>query len=216
MLVSAKPDEIREDIDDSHLLSPDCTCRKVDPNSGNCSRKGAKFAEGTQAWGKKGELMKINCKRYKMRYTIFMKWFWILLLFPALASASENCAEQIKGTCRDACGPNEVAEQGAFIDCGEMQKCCVQKDPIASAASSQVILIDNYTFSPAEIRVPGGTEVIWKNNDGVEHTVTAADASFDSGTLAPGAEYKRKFTNPGTYSYNCDMHPSMSGKVVVE
>ena len=155
-------------------------------------------------------------KNIILRYTSFMRWLWIFLLYPALVSASENCVEQLKGACRDACGPSEVAEQGAFIDCGEMQKCCVLKDPGTSASSSQVVLIDNYTFSPAEIRVTAGTEVIWKNNDSVEHTVTAADSSFDSGTLGAGAEFKRKFTMPGTYSYNCDMHPSMAGKVVVE
>jgi plastocyanin len=96
-----------------------------------------------------------------------------------------------------------------------MQKCCVPKDPKTSASSSQVVLIDNYTFSPAEIKVQEGTEVIWKKNDNVEHTVAAADRSFDSGTLGPAAEYKRKFTKPGTYPYNCDMHPSKVGKVVV-
>jgi len=158
-----------------------------------------------------------HIKTKLLRYTLHMKWLWILLLCPALVSASENCVEQIKGACRDACGPKEVAEQGAFIDCGEMQKCCVPKDPITSASSSQVVLIDNYTFSPAEIRVPAGTEARWKNNDSVEHTFTAADRSFDSGTLGlgPAAEYKRKFTKPGTYPYNCDMHPSKAGKVVL-
>ena len=156
-----------------------------------------------------------HIKTKLLRYTLHMKWLWILLLCPALVSASENCVEQIKGACRDACGPKEVAEKGAFIDCGEMQKCCVPKDPITSASSSQVVLIDNYTFSPAEIRVPAGTEARRKNNDSVEHTFTAADRSFDSGTLGPAAEYKRKFTKPGTYPYNCDMHPSKAGKVVV-
>jgi plastocyanin len=141
-----------------------------------------------------------------------MKWLWIVLLFPVLAAASEDCVEQMKGSCRDVCGPGEIAEQGAFIDCGEKQKCCVAKVP----ASSHVILIDNYTFSPAEIRVRVGAEVIWKNNDGVEHGVTADDGSFASGSLAQGAEYKKKFVKPGVYSYSCEMHPSMAGKVVVE
>ena len=77
-------------------------------------------------------------------------------------------------------------------------------------------MIENYSFSPAEIRIGKGIEVIWKNSDGVEHTVTAADGSFDSGTLGPDSVYKKRFDKPGTYSYHCEMHPSMAGSIVVE
>lgn len=146
-----------------------------------------------------------------------MKWLMVMLLIPALTWASEHCADQLKGTCKDSCGPGEVAEQGAFIDCTEKQHCCVATGPQkAPAAASKTILIENYTFSPPEIRIGAGSEVVWKNSDGVEHTVTAADGSFDSGTLRPNDEYKRKFTKTGTYSYICDMHPSMTGIIVVE
>ena len=146
-----------------------------------------------------------------------VKWIWILLLFPAFAWGSEHCADQMKGACREICGPSEVAEPGAFIDCSEGQKCCVASAPGKNSVSlAKIILIGNYSFSPAEIRIGKGTEVIWKNNDGVEHTVTAADGSFDSGTLGPDGVYKKRFDKPGTYSYHCEMHPSMAGSIVVE
>jgi len=146
-----------------------------------------------------------------------VKWILVLLLFPALTWGSEHCAEQLKGTCREICGPSEVSESGAFIDCSEGQKCCV----VSASGNNTVplakkILIENYSFSPAEIKIGKGTEVIWKNSDGVEHTVTAADGSFDSGTLGPNAEFKKRFDKPGTYSYLCHMHPSMTGSIVVE
>ena len=146
-----------------------------------------------------------------------VKWIWVLLLFPALTWGSEHCAEQMKGVCREMCGPSEVAEQGAFIDCSEVQKCCVASASVKSSVPlAKIIVIENYSFSPAEIKIWKGTEVIWKNSDGVEHTVTAADGSFDSGTLGPNAEFKKRFDKPGTYSYLCDMHPSMAGSIVVE
>ena len=126
-----------------------------------------------------------------------VKWIWLLLLFPALTGASEHCADQLKGTCREICGPSEVAEAGAFIDCSDGQKCCVASvSGKNSAPLVKIILIDNYSFSPAEIKIGKGTEVVWKNSDGVDHTVTAADGSFDSGTLGPGASIKRGFTGP--------------------
>ena len=145
------------------------------------------------------------------------KLIWVLLLFPAFAWGSEHCVDQMKGVCREICGQSEVSETGAFIDCSEGQKCCVASaSGKNSAPLSKVILIEDYSFSPAEIRIAKGTEVIWKNNDGVEHTVTGTDGSFDSGTLGPDGVYKKRFDKAGTYSYACDMHPGMSGSIVVE
>ncbi len=55
-----------------------------------------------------------------------MKWILLLVLaLPVSSFASENCAEQYKGTCRDSCAKDETAAEGAFIDCTEKQDCCV-------------------------------------------------------------------------------------------
>jgi plastocyanin len=70
-------------------------------------------------------------------------------------------------------------------------------------------------FRPATITIAPGGSVTWTNDDGRDHTVTANDSSFDSGTLAPGRTYKRTFPTAGTYAYLCSFHPDMTGKVVV-
>ena len=78
-----------------------------------------------------------------------MKWLLMLILFPTLAFASEDCASQLGGKCKEVCAPNETAEQGAFIDCTEQQKCCVTKEaPKTSASASVVVLLDQMAFSP--------------------------------------------------------------------
>jgi len=56
-----------------------------------------------------------------------MKWLLVFILCPALVYASENCATQFGGTCKDRCSQHEVAAEGAFIDCGDKQECCVEK-----------------------------------------------------------------------------------------
>jgi plastocyanin len=73
------------------------------------------------------------------------------------------------------------------------------------------------TYQPAEVRVVIGVNntVTWKNDDGVPHTVTAADGSFDSGNLVAGATWSHTFTAPGTYQYYCTYHSWMKGTVVV-
>jgi plastocyanin len=63
--------------------------------------------------------------------------------------------------------------------------------------------------------VPAGTTVEWTNGDAVVHTVSADDASFNSGAIAPGATWRATFTRPGTYAYHCGPHPFMKGVVIV-
>jgi plastocyanin len=73
------------------------------------------------------------------------------------------------------------------------------------------------SYQPGKILVVIGENntVTWVNRDGVPHTVTASDGSFDSGNLVAGASWSHTFTTPGTYSYSCSYHSWMKGTVVV-
>jgi plastocyanin len=73
----------------------------------------------------------------------------------------------------------------------------------------------NLAYEPARIEINAGTTVVWRNNDQVEHTVTASDRSWDSGIIRPGATWERTFTRPGTYEFYCTPHPFMKGVVIV-
>ncbi len=75
--------------------------------------------------------------------------------------------------------------------------------------------IAGFAFQPVSVSVSKGGTVTWTNNDSSPHTVTAADGSFDSGNMAPGASYSRTFTSAGTFAYSCAYHSSMQGSVVV-
>jgi len=87
--------------------------------------------------------------------------------------------------------------------------------PAPTAAGSSVT-ISNFAFSPASITVPAGTKVTWTNKDSPTHTVSAKDGTFDSGNLSTGATFSYTFSQKGTFEYGCKLHPSMSGKVIVE
>ena len=78
------------------------------------------------------------------------------------------------------------------------------------------VSIKNLAFSVATLNVNAGTEVTWTNNDATAHTVTADDASFDSGNIAPGGTYKHTFSSAGTVNYHCTIHPMMKAAVVVK
>ena len=88
--------------------------------------------------------------------------------------------------------------------------------PAATASASASVTIQDFAFGPGSISVAVGSTVTWTNQDSVSHTVTADDGSFDSGRLAQGATFSQTFDTPGTYTYHCAIHPSMTGTITVE
>jgi len=85
----------------------------------------------------------------------------------------------------------------------------------AQDMGAQVAEIKLFKFQPDVIQVPVGTTVTWTNEDAIQHSVTAADGSFDSGFFNQSESYSRTFDQPGTYLYVCARHASMHGEVDV-
>jgi LPXTG-motif cell wall-anchored protein len=87
------------------------------------------------------------------------------------------------------------------------------------AATKNVTIKDNL-FDPKTITVNVGDTVMWMDQGQNEHTVTADDASFDSGDLKTGEKTSFAFTfsKAGTFAYHCKYHASlgMVGTVVVQ
>ena len=84
----------------------------------------------------------------------------------------------------------------------------------ASPAAVGAVTMLNNAFQPPHVEVPARTTVTWTNGDQVPH-----DAKFTDGTqsevLEFGATYQRQFDTPGTYDYECTIHPGMVGRVTV-
>jgi plastocyanin len=82
-------------------------------------------------------------------------------------------------------------------------------------ADAPAVTIHNFAFSPATTTIRTGTTVVWTNNDGVDHTVTADAGQFGSSALGAKRTFAFIFMTPGTYAYHCAIHPFMHGSVVV-
>ncbi len=78
------------------------------------------------------------------------------------------------------------------------------------------IKIDNFTFAPAELKVPVGTTVTWTNRDDIPHTVVSSEKAFKSKVMDTDEKYAFTFATAGTYTYFCSIHPKMTGKVIVQ
>jgi len=84
-----------------------------------------------------------------------------------------------------------------------------------SSIPEGTVLIQNTSFNPERVTAKVGREVVWSFQDnGLNHTVSADDGSFDSGRRGSG-EFKRAFDKPGEIAYHCDVHARMKGTVVV-
>jgi plastocyanin len=85
------------------------------------------------------------------------------------------------------------------------------------AGATQVVMTDN-RYQPGRLTVRAGTTVTWVNRGANVHTVSAYDASFDSGPIAPGESFTFTFSRPGEYPVLCRQHllNGMTGAVVVQ
>jgi plastocyanin len=79
------------------------------------------------------------------------------------------------------------------------------------------VSIVDFAFTPKTITVPVGTTVRWTNNGNAPHTVTSTSSpkAFDSETLNSGDTFQHTFTTAGQFPYRCNIHPSMTGMVIV-
>lgn len=72
--------------------------------------------------------------------------------------------------------------------------------------------IKNFAFNPPTLNIKAGTKVTWTNSDNVAHIVMSDSGNLlDSKTIYPGQSYSFTFTNPGSVSYHCAIHPTMKG-----
>ena len=87
-------------------------------------------------------------------------------------------------------------------------------------------------YFPRQITVHTNDTIKWINQDTEAHTVTSGvgagieslmnnkrgtpNGIFDSGPFKTGQSWTHTFTNPGTYTYFCTIHPWMEGVVSVQ
>jgi plastocyanin len=103
---------------------------------------------------------------------------------------------------------------------------------VAAKARVVVRMTDGLQYRPARVLIPRGGTVTWRNTGNVVHTITTVRAKatnrrnasvprgtkpWDSGFVAGGKSYSRRFTVRGTYRYFCIPHEGarMVGTIVV-
>jgi plastocyanin len=86
----------------------------------------------------------------------------------------------------------------------------------SSGAGDVTIKMQSIQFAPKTRPVKVGQTVKWVNDDGVDHNVTAdSGASFKSNDFGQGGTFTFKPTKAGTITYECTIHPGMTGTLKV-
>ena len=88
-------------------------------------------------------------------------------------------------------------------------------DALATASASRPVSIVNFAFDPASLTVKTGDTVQWTNKDAAPEGHDVTGDGLDSGLMKQGDTYSHTFTQPGTFSYVCTIHPQMKGSVEV-
>jgi plastocyanin len=107
------------------------------------------------------------------------------------------------------------ASEEAMEDTESAESTESEPAPSGEASKSEKVDIVEFTYQPDPVVVQVGGKVIWQNQDAAPHTATADDGSFDTGTIEKGKIGSETFKEAGTFTYFCEIHPTMHGTVEV-
>jgi plastocyanin len=85
----------------------------------------------------------------------------------------------------------------------------------AADAPVRTVTIPGKLYEPNQLDVLVGTTVTWKNDDAINHTVTADGDAFSSGYVPPGGSFTFTFAAQGRYPFHCTIHKFMKGEIDV-
>ena len=79
----------------------------------------------------------------------------------------------------------------------------------AGSTAAVTVTIKDFKFSPQPVQAKVGDVVAWTNQDGsTPHSATMDTAGCDTNTINGGATAMLVFSQPGTYTYHCSVHPA--------
>jgi plastocyanin len=128
-------------------------------------------------------------------------------------SGSDSSSEAETGPGGQESGSAESSGGAAGSEAGETSES--EPAPSGEAAKAEKVQIVEFTYEPDPVVVQAGGKVTWQNEDSAPHTATADDGSFDTATIEEGKIGSATFKEAGTFTYHCEIHPTMHGTVEV-
>lgn len=85
---------------------------------------------------------------------------------------------------------------------------------IISKIETKTVVVKNSKFDPETLMVKLHDQVVWKNEDTVNHKVKGE--GWGNVPIGPGENFTQAFDKAGTYPYICALHPTMTGTIIVK
>jgi plastocyanin len=94
---------------------------------------------------------------------------------------------------------------------------CGDETGPAGRVDTREVLVVDYAFEPADIRIAEADTVTWTWAGIEPHTVTFDDPTFQGSAILTAGTHQIRFDSPGTFTYFCSIHGRevMSGSVEV-
>jgi plastocyanin len=84
----------------------------------------------------------------------------------------------------------------------------------SATALSGDVTIQSFAFHPDCFSVSAGTQIEVQNEDTTTHTFTV-DGTDVNVSLDGGSKKDATAPDPGTYAFHCNIHPTMTGTLIV-
>ena len=133
----------------------------------------------------------------------------------ALSLGLAACGDSGSSSTSEAETTPPASEESGSTEAEAGEETESEPAPSGEASKSEKVDIVEFTYQPDPVVVQAGGKVIWQNQDTAPHTATADDGSFDTGTIEKGKIGSETFKEPGTFTYFCEIHPTMHGTVEV-
>ena len=88
--------------------------------------------------------------------------------------------------------------------------------PSPTVVPGPTVTIENSSFAPASQTIKKGTPITWVNRDLLAHSLVLDSTNSPiSPILGTDNSFTYTFTQAGTYTYHCGIHPEMKGTIIV-
>ncbi|HYU57863.1 MAG TPA: cupredoxin domain-containing protein [Actinomycetota bacterium] len=150
----------------------------------------------------------------------------VVALFVALnvlvGAALVSIGRRVRGR-RPASFPLLVVA-GLLVVGGGAAAIAIGTEPEKEVATEATIVAQTLAFNPTAVELAAGvdTTIHFDNRDGVQHNIHVFEGQDQSGTsvfvgdLVTGpatADYRLSPQRPGSYHFQCDVHPTMTGTI---
>jgi plastocyanin len=132
-----------------------------------------------------------------------------------------------------------IGAASLLLAAGSLAGCSANAKSAATAPTSTtsvpagpVINLSSLMFNPSTTTVKVGTTVTWRNDEPITHTVTSGrfqgvdkttglrssqdpDGTFNAKLPGNGKTFSFTYTEPGNYTYYCDIHQGMNATITV-